>query len=262
MDLDSTTRWRDRIGKAAAFFCMVFLLASFDGLAALFRQPVNTLELLPGQSVPIDGNLSKDIESVAQLEFAGDSALMWVSFEGAHAGFWLGELKWRVKLTVSPAILPGEYRLSVDSKGSASTKPLSVFQIKVYKDYHSLREGSKSFLRRYLGFSPWVVFACFLMLACMAFGGVYRLSHRRDVLLAQQGKAEIYRISKIDGGCEVAFGLGTIHGVEAGMQLALLTKRGDPAGHVQVREAYEADSVASAESACDIERGCLVAKYD
>ena len=51
-------------------------------------------------------------------------------------------------------------------------------------------------------------------------GIVYACSQRREQLLRQEGKAEIYRISGTEGDYEVSFALGTKHGVRSGQCLS------------------------------------------
>jgi hypothetical protein len=95
--------------------------------------------------------------------------------------------------------------------------------------------------------------------ALLLFGVVYLCSQRREKFLRQEGKAEIYRISRTDAGSEISFGLGTEHGVQSGSRLKLLDADGIPIGVVKVEVAYESDSTALAQPDITVKPGYMVA---
>jgi len=260
MNLEQATRLRNRIGKAGALFCALFLLAALDGLISHFRQPENMVELLQGESTDINGSLRENVASVQELDYVSNSDLIQVSFEAVHAGFWMGGQMWRGKLTTSPRIQPGEYSLAVDRKDQVGKKPTSVFRVKIYTDHNSLRRNSMSVARRFLNLSPWWIFVFFLPAALLAFGAVYVISHKRDELMALEGKAEIYHIVQGSDGYEVTFALGSKHGLQAGDLLFMLDEEGRPVGNVKVRDVMETDSTGVAGLDCPVKPGYIVSR--
>lgn len=258
MNLEQTTRWRNGIGKVCALFCAIFMLAIFDGLISHFRQPENVFELLPGEETDINGSFKESVASVEELEYAGNSDLMQVSFEAVHAGFWVGGQMWRGKLKIDPRIQAGQYTLTVNRKGEAGKKPSSVFIIKVYADHESYRRSSLSLIQRYLDVSPWWVFSFFLPAALLALGAVYWASHKRDECLAAQGKAEIYHIAQGPSEYEVTFGLGSKHGLQVGDLLAVLDENGIVVGSVIVKQVAETDSAAVTGLDCPVKTGYTI----
>jgi len=258
MNWDQVAHWRNVAGKAGAFCCVIFLLAALDGLSAQFRQPSNVFQLLPGESVKINGSLGERIEGVQELEYFGSSDLIRLSFDAVHSGFWLGGQMWRGELTVDPGTKPGDYGLSVTQRGKEAQKPSSVFVIKIHEDYQALRGSSKSFIRRYLDASPWWIFGLFFPLACLVFAVVYCLSQKEAHLLALAGKAEIYRVARGETAYEIDFGMGTRHGIQPGMRLTVINERGVPVGSAEVQKASEADSSATTDLGCPVKPGYLV----
>ena len=126
-------------------------------------------------------------------------------------------------------------------------------------DAASLQKSSASIIQRYTGISPWWSAVLFFPLAIVFSGIVYLCSQRREQLLRQEGKAEIYRISRKDDEYEVSFALGTKQGVHAGSVLTLLDKTGVPVGSVTVKEAYKEDATAMVSSDCSPVPGFIVA---
>jgi hypothetical protein len=259
MTLDSINRYRRSLGRAAALFSMLFFLCALDGVISHFGQSPNELSLLPGASVKINGPARDSIRNIQELEYITTSDLLSISFEALHTGYWMGGRMWRGVLTVSPNAAPGAYTATVRSKAEPSEKPVTVFAIKVYGDAASLQKSSASIIHRYTGYSPWwaVVF-CFASSGFL-FGIVYLLSNKREQLLRQEGKADIYRISKKEDGDEVSFGLGTRDGIRIGSQLRLLDQDGIPVGTVVVREAFDDDAVAVLTPDCCVKPGYMVA---
>ncbi len=244
MKLDQASQWRKLAGKAGAFFCLLMFIGVLDALIAQFRQPLNVLDVLPGTSVEINGPLEEKVRGIQELTYISSSDLIRLSFETTHSGFWFGGQMWRGLLTIRPHIEPGEYSLTVIPKGKTPQKSKPVFRIRVYQDLSSYRQGFKSLIQRYLGISPWWVAVFSFSLTALVFGMVFYLSQKIEYLMAQGGKAEVYRVKKGEAGYEIAFGLGTRHGVQPGNRLILLNESRQPIGTVEVREVSETDSVA------------------
>jgi Fe2+ transport system protein FeoA len=94
----------------------------------------------------------------------------------------------------------------------------------------------------------------------LAFGAVYWLSGRREALLAATGQAEVYRVTRVDGGCEIRFALGTAHGISPGAKIAIYDAAGQPVGTGTVEVCNQKVSVAQATSDQPIKVGDLVSR--
>ena len=94
----------------------------------------------------------------------------------------------------------------------------------------------------------------------LAFGAVFYLSLKLDRLLAQKGKAEIYRVIRRDGSFEVHFGLGTEHGVEPGLELRVYNLRGKSVGLARVEKAAPRDAIAVVTTDQEIRPGFMVCR--
>jgi hypothetical protein len=160
---------------------------------------------------------------------------------------------------VSPNAAPGTYTATVRSKAEPSEKPATVFQIRVYGDAASLQKSSTSIIQRYTGYSAWWAVAFCLASTLLLFGIVYLLSNKREQLMRQEGRADIYRISKIEDRYEVSFSLGIRDGLQRGSQLRLLDGDGVPVGTVVVKEIFENDAIAVLTLDCCVKPGYIVA---
>ena len=260
MNLDQVSRWRDHVGRAGALLCLLFFLSVLDALIAQFRQPVNTLNLLPGASEKINGQLAEEVV-LEDLTYKADSEHIHVSLDSVHRGFWLGGFMWRGLVKVDPNIEPGQYTLTVGPKGKLQqAPPLSTFRIRVHPDPYSHRQSHKSLVYRYTGISSMWVIALLIPFIPLALGGTIYLSRRREFLLAQHGMAEIYRVKKDENAYQVAFSLGTNQGVEPGTWLQLLDESGQSLGTIKVLESTETDSVAKVGLEMNVRPGYLVSK--
>jgi hypothetical protein len=236
------------------------MLALLDGLISQFREPSNILKVLPGSSVEINGPLYDEVQNVRELTYTSSSEQLSLDFEVAHKGYFLGGAMWRGRLAVSPQIPAGEYTLTVGIRGKAPPQPLPPYRIIVYPDPVSRQQSSKSLIRRYLGVSPWLVPPFFLPAILLAFGLVFYLSQKTEAFLAQQGKAEVYRVVKGEGGYIIRFGLGTAHGVQPGAHLTIFDDQGHTAGTVEVEEASKTDSQAVVKTDQVIKPGFIVSR--
>jgi hypothetical protein len=260
MDLGQITRWRNPASKIAAAFCVIAMLALMDGLLVHFREPANYVKVLPGASVQINGELTDEAHDTQDLTFVTSSDQLTVNFEAIHKGYFLGGDMWRGRLTVGPVISPGEYSLAVLPKTTVSPRKAPAFRIKVFPDALSLQKSSTSLIRRWWGVSAFVVAAGCLPGILLAFGAVFWLSGRREALLAASGQAEIYRVTKGDGGCEIHFGLGTAHGISPGARVAVYDETGRQVGTGTVEVCNQQVSVALATSDQPIKAGYLVSR--
>ncbi len=257
MKLEQVRQRRTLAGKMAALFIVLMFVALFDGLVAQFRQPFNEYKVIPGNTVDINGPLVEEVQDLQELTYTSNSDDLQVSFTEIHRGFWLGGSMWRGKLQVSPHTPPGTYSLAVRPKW-ASDKPPLLFRIIVYKDLLTMQQNSRSLIQRRAGVSPWVVAGLFLALMGLTLGVVIYLSGKLEKLLAYSGKAEIYRVEKLEGGYAIAFGLGTEHGVKIDDSVTILDPAGNQVGTAEVREAATKDSVGLARIDLDIRPGYIV----
>ncbi len=257
--LDKTSRWKNLAGKAGMFFLILSALAVVDACQSRFRTPLNIFDVLPGSVVEVTGQLEKKVP-LQELTYISTSDLIRLSFSEVRMGYWFGEAMWQGSLTVSPDIIPGEYRLTIFLEGHKPTpeKPAPVFLIKVYQDHLSLRQGSKSFIQRSSGISPWWFAVFCLPFIGLSSGTVFYLSVRIDHLLAKEGKAEVYRVVAGAEGSEISFGLGTRHGVKPGSLLTLFDESGRPVATGVVHRVSETNSVAIVGLDCTVKQGDIV----
>ncbi len=258
MNLDQASRWRRLVGWAGAGFCLLALLSLLDGLIGQYRDPANLIKLLPGMTGEIDGPIQEEVGEVQELTYLSDTADLEISFAEVHKGYFLGGLLWRGQITASPRIRPGEYHLTVAPRKSTSPRATLGFRVVVFPDPLSLQRSSMSMIRRYTGLSPWGAAAACLPGFLLAFGAAFYLSQKLDRLLAQSGRAEIYRVIKRDGDCEIHFGLGTEHGIHPGAELRVYNPRGKPVGLARVEESAPADSIAVVSRGQEIRPGFIV----
>ena len=109
---------------------------------------------------------------------------------------------------------------------------------------------------------PWRVAAIFAALAwgALAFGAVYVLSGKREALMAESGKAEIYRVTRGDGGYEIRFALGTGRGMSPGAKVAIFDEAGQQVGTGTVEVANRTDAAALVMTDQEIKVGYLVSR--
>ncbi len=265
MNLEKLSRLRKSAGKLAALLIVVFILAAFDGIISTFGRPPNLYEMLPGGASKINGYLAEDVGDIGELVYTSSSDRIQLTFEAVHRGFWLGGQMWRGVVEVSPGIDPGEYTLVVVRKGSEPQKNQAPFTIRVYSSAEEMRQAARSVITRYFGFSPWAVMAASLLPILATFLIVFLLSRSMDKALALQGKAVVYMaMPRQDdgGGFNIAFGLGTAHGVKTGDHLTLLDKAGAPVGSVEVLQVMNDDSIALAGPGSGVEPGFFVRRAD
>jgi len=258
MNLAQATPWRNRLAKLGTIASILFLVAVIDDVSARFGQPANLMRVLPGASVEIDGPLEEEVKRMEDLTYAASSDLLRLTFRSTHPGFWFGGFRWNGILAVSAEIAPGEHSLTVRSMGKPARKPSSTFEIRVYPDADSYRRSSRSLIMRHLGPHPWWIVAICLPLIGFAFPSVFVLSRRIEELMAQSGKAVVYRVRETPEGVEISFGLGLRQGIQAGMRLTLLTEAGQPVGTVEVREATDTGALAVAPPEHAVRPGYIV----
>ncbi len=261
MTLSQVRRFQSLAGRAGLIVGILLVAAMLDVVIARHRTDFNVMHVLPGQKEPIDGPLAEKT-SVEELTYQSDSPDLKVAFDETHAGFWLGGQMWRGQLLVGSQIRPGKYTLSVQPRNPVSESPPLVYRVTVYPDYYAWSQSSKSYLTRYCGLSPWWVIAFSFGSLALLGGGIFLMSGRVDTLMAQSGKAEVYRVSRAPNGYEIKFGLGTDNGVHPGSELTLYNQDGLPLGRIAVTEASAQDAVAVGEFNQEVQAGFFVSKDD
>jgi hypothetical protein len=258
VSLTEAVRWRNRLAKLGTIASILFLAAVIDDVGARFGQPANLMRVLPGVSVEIDGPLEEEVKRLEDLTYTADSDLLHVTFLSTHPGFWFGGFRWNGTLAVSSEITPGEYSLTVSSMGKPARKPSSTFEVRVYPDAESYRRGSRSLLMRHLALPSWWVIGCCVPLIGFAFASVFILSRRIEELMAQSGRAVVYRVRETSAGREISFGLGVRQGIRAGMRVMLLNEAEQALGTVEVREATDTDALAVVPLEQEVRPGYIV----
>jgi hypothetical protein len=260
MDLGQVNHWRDLASKIGAAFCVIAFLAMIDGLLVHFREPANLVKVLPGAVTAINGELTDEAYNLQDLTFVTSSDQLTVDFEAIHKGYFLGGDMWRGRLIVGPGIAPGEYSLAVLPKRTVSPRKAPAFRILVFPDVLSLQKSSTSLIRRWFGISAFKVAAGCLPGILLAFGAVYWLSGKREALLVATGRAEVYLVTRGDGGYEIRFALGTAQGISPGARVAIYDEGGQQVGTGTVEVCNRKVSVAQATSAQEIKVGYLVSR--
>ncbi|MDP2861420.1 MAG: hypothetical protein Q8N95_01350 [Desulfobacterales bacterium] len=255
--MEKMIQMRSAAGKIAALVCILFSLSIIDAVIAGFRQSANVFDLLPGTTVEINGIMMGKVKSAREITWTGNSNHILLTIDSIQKGHWFGDNMWQGRLTIDPDIRAGEYSLTVGIEGMKMQKP-GKFLIRVYNDYAGYRQSFKSFIKRYLNISPWILAASFFIPVVPVFVYIFFLSGKIEQLMAKQGKAVVYRVKKGDDGCEIAFSLGTAHGIRTDTSLALLNEEGKPAGTVVVHNVSETDSVARVGPGCTVKPGYMV----
>jgi hypothetical protein len=255
--MEKIMRTRSAAGKIAAFFCILLSLSIIDALIAGFRQSANVLDLLPGTTIEINGILMGKVESAREITWAGNSNHIMLTIDSIQKGHWFGDNMWQGHLTIDHDIRAGEYSLTVGIEGMKMQKP-GKFLIKVYKDYAGYRQSFKSFIKRYLNISPWILAASFFPLVVPAFVYIFFLSGKIEQLMAKQGKAVVYRVKNGEKGCELSFSLGARNGIRENTCFTLFNEEGKPVGTAVVYDVSDTDSLATAGSGCTVKPGYTV----
>ncbi|MFZ5447177.1 MAG: hypothetical protein ACOZFS_00865 [Thermodesulfobacteriota bacterium] len=260
MDLKQVNQWRNLTSKIGSAFCIIALLTLMDGLLVHFREPSNLIKVLPGETVEINGELTDEAHGVQDLTFSSNSDQFKVIFEAIHKGYFLGGDMWRGRLVVGSHLSPGEYSLSVLPKRTISPRKAPAFRILVFPDAASLQKSSTSLIRRWFGISPFKVAAGCLPGIGLAFCAVFLLSGKREALMAAAGKAEVYRVTRADGGYEIRFSLDASHGIVPGAQVFIYNDAGQQVGTATVEAASLTDAAAQVTTDQKIKVGYLISR--
>lgn len=247
MDLERTDRAAKRLGRLGLVVFLLFFACLLDSCVARFREPLFTVNLLPGESAWVDGMLDPEVKDLARLEAESDDDAVRLRLDRLQRGFWLGGTMWVGEVTVDPAASPGVRELRVRLRGEPPEEPpVGAWRVVVHADADSLRRSQLSLLRRHLGIAPGLAaLACVPLLALVLLLG-FLLGRRRERLLAAQGFAEIFLSRSVPGGTEVFFGLFPEAGVAPGGTVSILDREGRPIAAARVEKTDGRNAVAFA----------------
>lgn len=227
---------RMTLGRLCLIASFIALISVLDALTAAYRKPANDLDIITGHSFRITGNVYGNVKSALDIGVVSDSPELTLNFDkNIFSGYFLGVDMWRAELKAGFSLKPGRYHLKLIPPGLPDIKPgdrlkldarLS-YTVNVYSDVNSRRQSSLSFINRFTGISPWFFAIGFFLIALSTGTWIFVISGKIDAEMAKQGFAEIYRVSKKEGGLEVFFGLGKLHGLESGEKIGLFDASGD-----------------------------------
>jgi hypothetical protein len=260
MDVAVATTWQTRFGRAAMIVSLAIVFALADLLVAQIRKPPFTFDLLPGESVKVNGPIPERIKTVDELTYQSTSDLMTLEIERLHTGYWLGGNLWNGQVNLHEDILPGEHKLLVKPLHMEPDETFPLFTIRVHATEADIRSQSLSLISRTMGVPPWLVIAGGLPLAVLLFALVFRFARQREKLLLNQGRAEIFRVKKVEDRLEITFGLGRLEGMEVGGKVMLLGERDQPLGMIRVAKVYDHSAMAAASLDCPARVGFLVSR--
>jgi hypothetical protein len=244
MNLKQVSVWRNRAGKAGTVVCVLLFLAILDALAARFREAPNHFSVLPNEEIAVTAPLIDQADTLGDLIYKSSTGGITIRFENLQTGYWLGGSMWNGTLKIDSTILPGSYTVSVQNRKGTPNKKGPLFYIDVYRTSAELQRYSPSFFMRFLGVPPWGAALFFFPWVVLSFGVVFYLSGVRERLLIQEGKAEIYRVRRVDNELEFFFSMGSEQGLRPGTTMTLIDLQGNDVGIIKIREVFEDHSTA------------------
>ena len=232
------------IGRLAALLGILALLVVVDAFMDGAEQSGRVFSGYPGMSQPISGQSSKRIKSVQQLFYATSSKGIELRFTGAESSVW--QNVWYGTLEIFPSVEQGDHTLSVTCLAEIPEKRITEYKIRIYKDISIYESHIKSYIRRYWGVSPWIIFLGILPFFGLCFVLVYYLSGRKALLMAASGRTEIFKLKQSGEDWLISFGLGSKHGVKQGDKLSIYSPDGTMTGTGKVKDIFLTRSVAVA----------------
>jgi hypothetical protein len=260
MDLKQTSAWRSRAGKIGAVLCLLLLLSVLDALVARLREPASHFSGLRGDTIPITSPVGDQSENIQDLSYKSSPEGIILRFEAIQKGFWFGGALWNGVLEIGPNAPAGRYTVTVQSPKGTQRKGGSRFYVEVFRDLAELQKHSLSFFLSILGINPWQAALFFLPWVLMTFGAVFYLSSREDRLLLEEGKAEVYRVRKVENEEEIFFGLGSGQGIGPGQSMVLINPQGVVVGSIVVRDVFEDHAMARVDLGWKVIPGFIVSR--
>lgn len=271
MDQKKLIKTRAVLGKLCLIAGLLAFSAVSDILVSSYRKPANSLDVVTGSTVDINGRLYGSAKSVSDLQYSITSSDLKLEFDkNLYSGFWFGEGMWRGKVVAAGTIQSGSHTIRIRYPDIKDIKPkdlekfnkLSSYTINVHEDTKALHAGSYSVFTRLSGLSPWVVFGVFFPLILIGGALNYRISGILEKIMVKNGQAEIYRISRVEKGFEVYFGLGKKHGLGNGDVIDLLDDNGEYIARIAVENAGQENSTALVGVYRSVKPGYLVSMFN
>ena len=183
-----------RTGLLAALVLGLAVLVLVDGLQALMRAGSYHLEIVAGQGTMLSGpiGIDKPRDSDLLVSVTPEGAPLSFRLDGFFASYWFGNGMWRGEIVAEQGATPGTYALSVRVRGTPASATQR-YEVTVWSDAASLRQGAYSLTVSLLGFNPFWLSG---ILACIGVvpGLLSFLSGRRIVrLLWYAGFSEVFR---------------------------------------------------------------------
>jgi hypothetical protein len=226
--LNQALRIRTLLGAAGALVVALFFAAVLDSCVARFRQPLFTVNLLPGQSEAVEGQVDHALKDLTLLRVETSSAEVQLAIDRFQSGQWLGGNMWIGAISAAPGAAAGVYALRVFGPGPPAEPPVAAFRAVVHPDDDALRRSSLSVIRRTFDIAPGTAALACLPALGAVLGLVYLMSRSVERRMAELGRAEVFRVRTSPGGLELYFGLGRSHGVEPGMRVAIRSESDRP----------------------------------
>ncbi len=233
------------IASRCGGLCMAIIaLCVIDGLTSQLRQEFNTYDMLPGESMVLNGPMPVDTAEIKDLIIEGEREAITLHPESTYKGFWMGGFMWKGEATAAKDAAAGKYTVTVRGETEEEPHAALTFTFRVYADAPGLRANAASYVTRYVGFHPYATAACLLPLAVLCGITVFFLAKKMERDMAARGKAEIYMIKRSPEGLQISFGLGKDHGVEPGALVCVQNEAGLTVGRAKVTGSTETDSTA------------------
>lgn len=183
-----------RTGLLAALVLGLAVLVLVDGLQALMRSGSYHLDIVAGQGTMLSGpvGIDKPRDSDLLVSVGPEGAPVGFRLDGFFASYWFGNGMWRGEIMAEPGATPGTYTVSVRVRGTPASATQR-YEVTVWSDAASLRQGAYSLTVSLLGFNPFWLSG---ILACIGVvpGLLSFLAGRRIVrLLWQAGFTEVFR---------------------------------------------------------------------
>lgn len=152
------------------------------------------LDIVAGQGTMLSGpiGIDKPRDSDLLVSVTPEGAPLSFRLDGFFASYWFGNGMWRGEIVAEQGATPGTYSLSVRVRGTPASATQR-YEITVWSDAASQRQGAYSLTVSLLGFNPFWLSG---ILACIGIvpGLLSFLSGRRIVrLLWYAGFSEVFR---------------------------------------------------------------------
>lgn len=258
MNLEQAAQGRVLSGKICTVVLALMFAVIMDGLIAILRQPVNLVTLLPGESKEISGPLRGEVKELGEPLVRETHGQIRLVFLETRKGFWLGGDMWRGMVSVDGSASPGDYPLIVHQAGDPSGKAISAYLVRILADEEARRRESKSMILRHGGISPWRVALFLLPLLLLGLLINYLLADRRDRLLVERSRAEIYHVVRGENCYTVTFGLGSAHGLQVGATITIMDEHEAPVFRGKAEKVFKKDAMMTVSPDCPVRIGYMV----